>query len=41
MLYDETLSLSTFYTVSKTNRCIPLGTDHNKGIRRQDHGDYN
>ena len=38
VLYDETLSLSILYKMVKSGRCIPLGTDHNKGIRRQDHG---
>ena len=38
VLYDETLSLSILYTASKNNKCIPLVSNHNQGIRRQDHG---
>ena len=37
-LYDETLSLSILYKISNSNRCTPIETDHNKGVRRQDHG---
>ena len=38
VLYDETLSLGILYKASKNNKCIPLEIDHNKGVRRQDHG---
>ena len=36
--YDETLSLNILYTKTKSNRCMPLDINHNKGMRRQDHG---
>lgn len=38
VLYDETLSLNILYKAVKNNKCIPLDTNHNQGIRRQDHG---